>query len=160
MVFAADVVLVVDGAQDRIARLLVCFHRRPPATAGRATAGRIRCAADELRQMNLRIVERLPVAQLPREKVHMYVAYFSLGYTVKVTGSRVRSEDVGKTEWLFQEKQGFLALGLNERSLPGHQSSDRMSGAVGRSFISLSSYGLVFPPGTLTSQACACASER
>eukprot|EP01044_Picomonas_judraskeda_P018432 COSAG03_NODE_3659_length_1894_cov_1.903064_1_plen_64_part_10 len=38
----------------------------------------------------------------PGEKVHMYVAFFSLGYTVKVTGSRVRSEDVGKTECILQ----------------------------------------------------------
>lgn len=40
----------------------------------------------------------------PGEKVHMYVAFFSLGYTVKVTGSRVRSEDVGKTECILQDR--------------------------------------------------------
>ena len=44
------------------------------------------------------------VLQLPREKVHLYVAFFSLGYTVKVAGSRVRSEDVGKTECILQDR--------------------------------------------------------
>ena len=40
-----------------------------------------------------------------------------------------------------------MALGLNEWSLPGHQSSDRMSVAVGRgSFVFLSSYGFVGVP--------------
>ena len=43
----------------------------------------------------------------PGEKVHIYVAFFSLGYTVKVTGSRVRSEDVGKTECILQGSHQF-----------------------------------------------------
>ena len=34
----------------------------------------------------------------------MYVAFFSLGYTVKVAGSRVRSEDVGKTDCILQDR--------------------------------------------------------
>jgi hypothetical protein len=47
---------------------------------------------------------------------------------------------------LFLAKQGFLALGVNEWSLPGHQSSGRMTDAVGRSSFSLSSYGFVGVP--------------
>ena len=44
------------------------------------------------------------------------------------------------------EGTGFLALGLNEWSLPGHRSSGRMTDAVGRSSFSLSSYGFVGVP--------------
>ena len=44
-------------------------------------------------------------------------------------------------------EQGFLALGVNEWSLPGHRSSGRMTDAVGRrSSFSLSSYGFVGVP--------------
>ena len=49
-------------------------------------------------------------------------------------------------ECLFLAKQGFLALGVNEWSLPGHRSSGRMTDAVGRSSFSLSSYGFVGVP--------------
>ena len=53
---------------------------------------------------------------------------------------------LGRPECLFLTKQGFLALGVNEWSLPGHQSSGRMTDAVGRSSFSLSSYGFVGVP--------------
>ena len=52
-------------------------------------------------------VHRRVFYSCPGKRYIMYVAFFSLGYTVKVAGSRVRSEDVGKTECILQGSHQF-----------------------------------------------------
>ena len=71
---------------------------------------------------------------------------------------------LGRLECLFLSKQGFLALGEDYLDLLGRQSSGRFHRCRMQSaaapFLSPRTGLLVFPLGTLTSQAFACASER